>query len=131
MPISNTSAAAGEFKKIAGKEATVGAQFFMKAFSLPGVQDVFSQFKGKAVTEADLHSHGEIVIKFMIDRLAGGASDAGIEEFVTSHKKKPGLNAQLIAASKDVLVDTLAANGLDKTIMATFVDDFIASLGSW
>ncbi|KAL5004880.1 hypothetical protein ScPMuIL_018336 [Solemya velum] len=131
MSISNVGVVAEEFKKIAGKEADVGAQYFMKAFALPGVQDVFPTFKDKTVTEDQLKGHGELVLKFMIGRLAGNESEAAVTEFVTSHKKKPGLSTKLIASTKDILVDTLAANGLDKGIVGTFVNEFVEAMGDW
>ncbi|KAL5005285.1 hypothetical protein ScPMuIL_018741 [Solemya velum] len=121
--------AAAEFKKIAGKEQNVGAQFFLKAFKLPGVQDAFSQFKGKNVSEADLLTHGGIVIAFLKDKVAGGS---GVDGFVSSHKQKAGVTIELINAAKGSLVDTFAEAGMDRAVMDKFVGDFLGSVsGKW
>ncbi|KAL5005554.1 hypothetical protein ScPMuIL_019010 [Solemya velum] len=130
MPFSNAAAAAEEFKKIKGIEADVGAQF-VKAFKIPGVQEVYKEFKGKAVTESMLHSHGALVMKFMIGRLACDGSDGGLVEFIQSHKEKPGVTAALISAPRGVLLETLVEHGLDRPVMETFIDDFCDSLGDW
>ncbi|KAL5004615.1 hypothetical protein ScPMuIL_018071 [Solemya velum] len=133
MPFSNIADVRGQWAKIKGKEAEVGAQFFFRSFKVAGVQDAFTPFKGKAVKESDLTTHGKIVMDFMRDRLVeGDAADEAMKEYVASHKQKPGLSPTLVSSVKGVLVDVFVEHGLDRAVMDTFVGDFLNTMtGLW